>query len=268
MKQILALLTLASAATLFAQEATMDDKSAAAELAKKLSNPVASLISVPMQNNWDFGIGAANAMRYTANVQPVIPFSLSEDWNIITRTIVPIIYAEGTTVGASSKCGLGDINQSFFFSPKAPSAGGWIWGAGPVFLYPTATDDALGSEKFGLGPTAVLLKQENGWTYGLLANHLWSVAGPASRADVNAMFLQPFVSYTTKKFTTFGLAAESTYDWKNQQWTVPLNVSVSQLLKIGKQPISFGLGAKYYADGPNGGPDWGLRFTVTFLFPK
>lgn len=245
-----------------------DEKAKAAELAKKLSNPVASLISVPIQNNWDFGIGSANAMRYTANVQPVIPFSMSADWNVITRTIVPIIYAESPVAGGSDKSGLGDISQSFFFSPTAPTSRGWIWGAGPVFLYPTATDDALGGEKFGLGPTAVLLKQEKGWTYGLLANHIWSVAGPSSRADVNATFLQPFLSFTTKKFTTFGIAAESTYDWENQQWTVPLNVSVSQLLKLGKQPVSFALGGKYYAEGPDGGPDWGLRFTVTFLFPK
>jgi hypothetical protein len=245
-----------------------DEKAKAAELAKKLSNPVASLISVPIQNNWDFGYGSANAMRYTANIQPVIPFSISEDWNVITRTILPVIYAEGTTNGASSKFGLGDIVQSFFFSPKAPTSGGWIWGAGPVLLYPTATDDALGTDKFGLGPTAVLLKQQNGWTYGVLANHLWSVAGESGRADVNATFLQPFVSFTTKTFTTFGLNTESSYDWDNRQWTVPLNVSVSQLLKVGKQPIQFALGAKYYAEKPSGGPDWGLRFSVTFLFPK
>jgi hypothetical protein len=113
-----------------------------------------------------------------------------------------------------------------------------------------------------------MLKQENGWTYGALANHLWSVAGQGSTPDVNATFLQPFVSYTTKTFTTFGLNTESTYDWANSQWTVPLNASVSQLLKVGKQPMQFSLGAKYFAEGPSGGPDWGLRFSVTFLFPK
>ena len=131
-----------------------------AELAKKLQNPIASLISVPIQNNWDFGIGAANAMRYTANIQPVIPFSLTKDWNLITRTIIPVIYAESSVPGGDHTAGLGDIVQSFFFSPKEPTSGGWIWGVGPVFLYPSATDDALGAEKFGLGPTAVLLKQQ------------------------------------------------------------------------------------------------------------
>ncbi|MGH8533679.1 MAG: transporter [Gammaproteobacteria bacterium] len=247
--------------------ATDDEKATAAELAKKLQNPVASLISVPIQNNWDFGIGPENAMRYTANVQPVIPFSLTEDWNLITRTIVPIIYAEEPVRGFGDKAGLGDIVQSFFLSPKEP-VGGWIVGAGPVFLYPSATDDALGSEKFGLGPTAVLLKQQSGWTSGLLANHIWSVAGDDDRADVSSTFLQPFVSYTTKTFTTFGLNTESTYDWEHSQWTVPLNLLVSQLLKLGKQPIQLQLGGRYYAEKFDGGPDWGLRFTVTLLFPK
>ncbi len=266
--------------TLCAQETVTGDKAAAAELAKKLANPVASLISVPIQNNWDFGIGSANAMRYTANIQPVIPFSLGDDWNLITRTIVPVIYAESPVIGDNDKSGLGDVVQSFFISPKEP-VGGWIVAAGQVMLYPTATDQALGFGKWGAGPTALVLQQNHGWTYGLLANHLWSYANAgrysASSADdasdgsgaqVNATFIQPFVSYTTKTFTTFGLNTESTYDWPHSQWTVPLNVSVSQLLKLGKQPLQLSLGAKYYAEGPQGGPDWGLRFAITFLFPK
>jgi len=261
-------LALTTTTALFAQDAAADDKAAAAELAKKLSNPVASLISVPIQNNWDFGYGSANAMRYTANIQPVIPFSLNKDWNLITRTILPIVYAESPVVGGSSKFGLGDTVQSLWLSPKAPTSGGWIWGAGTVLLWPTSTDDALGVGKLGAGPTALALKQVNGWTYGMLFNHIWSYAGQGSNPDVNATFLQPFVSFTTKTFTTYGLNTESTYDWPHSQWTVPLNASVSQLVKIGGKPVQFQLGFKYYAEKPDGGPDWGLRFTVTFLFPK
>ncbi len=236
-----------------------------AELAKKLSNPVASLISVPFQNNWDFGIGPEDAMRYTLNVQPVIPFSIGKDFNLITRTIVPIISAESPVKDGDDRSGLGDIVQSFFFSPKAPTSGGWIWGVGPVILYPSGTDK-LSAHKWGAGPTAVLLKQDSGWTYGLLANHIWSLSGHGVN-DISATFLQPFVSYTTKTFTTIGLNTESTYDWENSQWTVPVNLSVSQLLKIGGRPIQFQVGGRYYADKPEGGPDWGLRFGVTFLFP-
>jgi hypothetical protein len=269
-----------STTTALAQDAATDEKAAAAELAKKLSNPVASLISVPIQNNWDFGIGSANAMRYTANIQPVIPFSLSEDWNLITRTIVPVIYAESPVAGGADKSGLGDIVQSFWASPKAPTDSGWIWGAGAVMLYPSGTD-GLSAHNWGAGPTALVLKQQNGWTYGVLANHLWSYAqtgghGPSDAGDasdgsdagINATFLQPFVSYSTKSFTTYGLNTESTYDWSHSQWTVPVNASVSQLIKVGKLPVQLSLGVKYYAERPIGGPDWGLRFAVTFLFPK
>jgi hypothetical protein len=251
-----------------AQEAGADPNAQAAELAKKLQNPVASLISFPVQNNWDFGIGDANAMKYTANIQPVVPLSLSKDWNLIVRTILPVIYAESPVPGGSPQSGLGDIVQSFFFSPKAPTSGGWIWAVGPVLLWPSATNTSLGSQKWGAGPTALALKQDSGWTYGMLANHIWSYAGVSTRQDVSATFMQPFVSYTTKTFTTFGLNTETTYDWTNKQWIVPLNLSVSQLLRFGKQPVSFSIGGKYYAEKPAGGPDWGLRFAVTLLFPK
>ena len=252
-----------------AQEAAPTDEAAkAAELAKKLSNPIASLISVPIQSNWDFGIGPENAQRFTANIQPVIPFSLNQDWNLVARTIVPVVSAQSPFPGGESQSGLGDVLQSFFFSPKAATSGGWIWGAGPALLYPTATEDSLGADKWAAGPTIVVLKQSHGWTYGLLGNHLWSYAGNADRGDLSATFVQPFVSFTTKKFMTFGLNTESSYDWKGRQWTVPLNVSVSQLLKVGTQPIQLGLGYKYVAEGSDMAADWGLRFVVTLLFPK
>jgi len=265
-----AALLLAGTPNLIAQDATDQSGGAepqAAELAKQLQNPVAALISVPIQNNWDFGIGPANAMRYTANIQPVVPLTLTKDWNLIIRTIMPVIYAESPVQGGSDHSGLGDITQSFFLSPKAP-VGGWILGAGPVALWPTATDDALGSEQWGAGPTIVALQQKNGFTYGALANHIWSYAGNDGRAAVNASFIQPFVAFTSKTFTTFGMNTESTYNWQAEQWTVPLNFSVSQLVKIGKMPVQFQLGYRYYVEKPDGGPDWGLRFTITFLFPK
>jgi hypothetical protein len=270
MKTKMTLLILSLPMMLFAAEpaepvAVADD---AAELAKKLSNPVAALISVPLQNNFDFGAGPnGDGFQYKLNIQPVVPFSLNADWNLISRTIVPYVYQEDV-IGTSSQSGLSDTVQSLFLSPKEPTGGGWIWGAGPVLLLPTATDDLLGTEKWGAGPTAVLLKQEHGWTYGALANHIWSFAGEDSRADVNATFLQPFLNYTTKKHTTFTLNSESTYDWENEQWTVPLNLGVAQLLKVGKLPVQFLVGGRYYAEKPANGPDWGLRFAITFLFPK
>jgi hypothetical protein len=237
------------------------------ELVKELANPIASLISVPFQNNFEFKLGPNNdGFKYTLNFQPVIPLSLHKDWNLITRTIVPIVDQTDVIAPNTSQGGLSDITQSFFFSPKKPVAG-MIIGAGPAFLYPSATDDLLGSEKWGAGPTLVLLKQEGPWTYGLLFNHIWSFAGDDHRNYVSSTFLQPFVAYATKTKTTFTLNTESTYAWHNDQWTVPINFLVSQLVKIGKQPVQFGLGFKVYAEGPSGAPEWGLRFTITTLFP-
>ncbi len=240
----------------------------AAELAKKLSNPVASLISVPFQFNYDEGFGPNDAGRMTLNIQPVIPVSINDDWNVIIRTIVPVIDMGSPAPGVGDASGLGDVVQSFFFSPKKPTDGGWIWAVGPVFLWPTATDDLLGGEQWGAGPTVLALKQENGWTKGVLANHIWSYTGNDSRAPVNTTFIQPFLSYTTPKQTTFTLNTESTYNWDTDQWTVPVNVVVSQLVKIGGSPVQFFVGGRYYAESPAGGPEWGLRAGVTLLFPK
>lgn len=267
MKTLLPLILLAALPlALPAQEAAHDD---AGELAKQLSNPVASLISVPFQANWDFGIGEEDATRFTLNIQPVVPFELNSEMNLIVRTILPVIYAEAPVKGLDDESGLGDTTQTFFFSPREP-VGGWILGAGPAFLWPTSTNDALGSGKWGAGPSLLALQQNHGWTYGVLANHLWSYADASSdeHSDVNATFVQPFLSYQFKTATTVGVNTESTYDWTADQWTVPINGFVSQVVNIGGHPTSFTLGGRYYAEAPEGGPEWGVRAVVTLLFPE
>lgn len=240
------------------------------ELAKQLSNPIASLTSVPMQLNYDEGYGPdGNGSRITLNIQPVIPVSIGNDWNMISRTIVPLISQEDVFAGTGSQSGLGDILQSLFFSPKALTASGWTWGAGPALLLRTASDDLLGTDKWSAGPTAVALKQtKSGWTYGALVNHLWSFAGDDARADVSATYLQPFLSKTLGKGRTLSLNIESSYDWTGEQWTVPLNIAYSKVTKIGTQLVSYQGGVRYYIESPDGGPEWGVRFTFTLLYPK
>lgn len=241
----------------------------AQELAKKLSNPIASLISVPFQYNYDHRIGTAeDGSKHVINFQPVVPVSLNADWNVISRTIVPLVPHQHHIVPFSGdQAGLGDVTQSLFFSPKKPT-NGIIWGVGPVVVVPTATQDYLGAEKWAAGPTAVALTQRNGWTVGILANHVWSFAGEAYRADIDTTFLQPFISYTTPDAWTFGLNTESVYDWTTDEWAVPINLTATKLLKVGQQPISVGGGLRYWADSPATGPKgWGARAIVTFLFP-
>jgi hypothetical protein len=248
-------------------EAMAEDSQA--EIAKQLNNPIAALISVPIQFNHDRDIGMADkGERQVVNIQPVIPISLNEDWNVISRTILPVVQQRDIPPGIDES-GMGDVLQSLFFSPKAPTANGWIWGAGPALLLPTASDELLGAEQWAAGPTAVILKQAHGWTYGALANHLWSYAGDEDRADVNATFLQPFLAYTTATFTTFTLNTESTYDWEAEAWSVPVNLMATQLFKIGNQPMSLQIGARYWAEAPDSAAEgWGLRLAYTLVFPR
>jgi hypothetical protein len=247
----------------YSQEA----KEASAEaLAKKLANPVASLISVPIQNNFDFGVGPFDGFRYNLNIQPVIPITLNEKWNMISRTIVPIISQSDVTGNGNSETGLGDIAQSIFFSPKEVK-NGMVWGVGPIFLLPTATNNFLGADKWGIGPNAVVLKLNGQWTYGALANHVWSVGG-SGNTDINATFFQPFVTYATKTGSSFSIASENTQSWDNDIFGGFVGAYYAKVTKIGKQMMQLGGGPKvFYGNNPFN-PDWGIRANIIFLFPK
>lgn len=241
----------------------------AGDLAKQLSNPIASLISVPFQQNIDFGAGpTGDGVKMTLNIQPVVPISAAPKWNIIVRTILPVVYQSDISAQGANEFGLGDTVQSFFLSPKKAGPSGVIWGVGPILLYPTATSKFLGGEKWGAGPTAVVLKQSGKSTFGLLANHIWSVGGDDDRDDVSITFMQPFYSYTTASATTYSLNTETSYDWKRDNWLVPINLSVAQLTKMGRQPVQVGIAGRYYAEKPKGGPDWGMRLVLTLLYPR
>ena len=239
------------------------------DLAGKLSNPVADLISVPFQSNWDQSIGRGrDGERFTLNVQPVYPMALNDAWNLISRTIVPLVYQDDVIRGHDD-VGMGDVLQSLFLSPVEPTSAGLIWGVGPVFLAPTATRDEIGGRKWGAGPTAVLLKQSHGWTCGALLNHVWSFAGSDGRSNVNQSFLQPFVSFSTHDAWTYSLNAESTYDWKADDWSIPVNATVAKLTNVGGLHLQLQGGVRYYLEHSEAGPrGLGLRITLTLLFPR
>lgn len=241
------------------------------ELAKKTQNPVADLISVPFQSNFNFDTGAKNAAVYVLNVQPVVPFHLTENWNLITRTIVPIINQPSLFPGpdsvSGSAWGLGDINPSLFLSPAKPGA--VIWGVGPTFTLPTATDSRLGSGKFSLGPTAVAATIQGPWVLGALINNQWSVAGWGKK-DVNQMLLQPFVNYNIGQGWYLTTSPVVTANWEaasGDRWTVPVGAGVGKLFRVGPLPINTSLSAYYNAEKPKFASDWQLRFQVQFLLP-
>jgi hypothetical protein len=218
-----------------------DDANSNAALAQKLANPIAALISVPFQFNWNGRIGPADKGQTAyVNFQPVIPIKVNQDWNIISRTVAPLTWQTSIFPGAGTQTGLGNIEQSFFLSPVQP-VGGLVVGAGPILYLPTATDKLLGTSETGAGPTAIALRIQGPWTYGVLANQVWGFAGPISDGarPINQVYMQPFVAYTTPTAWTFSLNSESQYDWNTQKWTMPFNFMVSKLVRFDKQPVSF-----------------------------
>lgn len=237
-----------------------------AELSKKLANPAAALISVPFQNNFDFNVGPFEGFRYGLNLQPVIPFSIGEKWNVISRAIVPFVSQSDVTWKGNSETGLGDTTLSFYFSPKE-AKNGIVWGIGPVLVVPTATDDVLGFDKWGAGPNALLVKLQGPMTYGAILNHTWSYAG-SGMTDINATFFQPFFTYSNKMGGSFTLASENTQSWDNEIFGGFVGAYYAQIIPFGTQLVQFALGPKvFYGNNPFN-PDWGIRFNVTLLFPN
>ena len=270
------------------QLATQETPAAATNsdaLRNAAQNPIASLISVPIQENFNFNIGPADRTQNVLNIQPVIPLKVSKDWNLIVRWITPVIYQPvsvaqetGPTVQTTGVYGLGDMNPSFFFSPSKPSK--IIWGIGPSFVLPTATNTTfLGQGKFSVGPSVVVLVQPKPWTIGFLANNIWSVAGQSNfnsegavnKPPVNAFLFQWFVNYNMKKGWYLTTSPIVTANWRASSgnvWTVPFGGGVGRIMKVGFQPVN--ITAQFYAnpERPAGTSPWGMRLQFVLLFPK
>ena len=245
----------------------------AQELAKLTQNPVGNLISVPFQNNTNFNTGPLNGTQNILNIQPVIPIELNKDWNLITRTIVPLIWQPAFVAGEGTQFGLGDIQLSGFLSPSEPGPGGLIWGAGAIAQMPTDTDARLGNKNWGLGPTAVVLRMEKGspWVYGVLVNNVWSLTSDERGGAYNNFLMQPFINYNFAGGTYIGSTPIVTANWKeesSQRWTVPLGLSVGHIFHLGRLPVNAQIGGYYNVIHPDNGPNWQLRLQVQLLFPK
>jgi hypothetical protein len=243
----------------------------AEQLAKLAQNPIANLVSVPFQNNTNFNTGPLNGTQNILNFQPVIPFSAGKDWNVITRTIVPVISQPATAPFDDRTNGIGDVQFSAFLSPA--KADGLIWGVGAIAQLPTHTNDALGNDRWGLGPTAVALRLEKGspWVYGALVNNVWSVSSSGSSPAYNNFLLQPFLNYNLPGGTYLTSSPVVTADWKadpSQRWTVPLGGGIGHIFHAGRLPVNAQLAAYYNVVHPDNGPNWQLRFQVQLMFPK
>src|SRR3954464_3632825 len=251
----------------FAQE---EHGASTGDLAKAAQNPIADMISVPLQSNFNFRVGPHDQLQYVLNIQPVVPITLNEEWNLITRWITPVISQPPLTVTGDREFGLGDINPSFFFSPKQPTHG-IIWGIGPTVVFPTGTDKTLTAGKYSLGPTFVALTIQGPWVLGVLVNNVWSVAGKNNRDSVNAMTLQPFINYNFHGGWYLTSAPIITANWETghgERWTVPVGGGFGRVLKLDKQAINAQLAAYYNVARPTEAADWQVRAQVQLLFPK
>ena len=235
-------------------------------LAKASQNPVANMISLPLQNNTDFNFGPDDDTLNTLNIQPVLPFSLNENWNIITRTIIPVVSQPGLTPGQGRKTGLGDTSFSAFFSPAV--AGKLIWGVGPAVLLPTNTDKRLGADEWGAGPSVVLLTMPGHWVIGTLVSNIWDIDG---NTPINRLTWQYFINYnfsggwylTSSPIMTANWEAES-----GEEWTVPVGGGFGRIFRIGKQPINAQLQYFQNLENPDNTGDWSIRAQLQFMFPK
>ena len=237
-------------------------------LAKKLSNPISDLVSVPFQFNWEQKVGPLELSQFVLNVQPVIPFTLNPDWNLILRVIVPFVGQPPFFAGDLGEFGIGDMTTSFFLSPH--SKGGFTVGVGPAVVTTQSYQPTISSGKYSIGPTAVALNQSGKSTIGVLWNQVWSFAGDPRRRSVNQMFLQPFFAYQATKTITLTVQSETTADWNatTDNWTVPINFLISKLSSFGIFPASYQFGAGVYAVHPSLGPQWKIRANIVVLLPR
>lgn len=241
------------------------------EIAKAAQNPIAHMISVPFENDFYPQTGPKKENEYVLEMKPVVPIPLSKDWNLITRTIVPIIQTPDLSSTLKGTSGIGDIQESLFFSPTKAAPGGIIWGAGPVISLPTATEDILGTKKFSIGPTAVVLSIRGHWLFGTLVQNLFSVAGPRARADVNQMLMQPFVNYNLRHGWYLTSSPIVTSNWEansNNRWTVPVGGGVGRIVHFGKRPVNMYAQVFRNVKRPDGTTSWSARFQMQFLFPR
>jgi len=241
------------------------------ELAKLAQNPVGNLVSVPLQYNGNLNFGPEKGTQSILNIQPVVPISISNDWNIITRTILPVIWQPSLGPGDSSVSGIGDLQFTAFLSPANPGA--WIWGAGAIVQAPTHSNSKLGNDNWGLGPSFVVLHLEKGspWVYGVLVNNVWSLGSSSDAPSYNNGLIQPFLNYNLPDGAYLTSSPVLTVNWKaegSQQWTVPIGGGVGKIFHFGKLPVNMQVAAYYNVVRPDNAANWQIRAQMQFMFPK
>lgn len=236
-------------------------------LAKASQNPVSSLISVPFENISSFNNGTGDAYVNTLLIKPVYPMALSENWNLINRGIVPVIYQGEVVDGIGSKFGIGDFAYQGFISPANP--GKLIWGVGPMITLPTGSS-RMTTDKWSAGPSIVALMMPGKWVVGGLISNIWSFAGDGDAASVNSFSFQYFVNYNMDGGWYLSSTPTISSNWKasSNKWTVPFGGGFGRVFKIGKQPVNASLKAYYNVARPDNASNWNISAQLVFMFPK
>lgn len=242
----------------------------ATELAKKSQNPVEKMVTIPFDSNFNFGYGPHQNTQYILNIKPVIPFALSDQWNLISRTIIPMQHQPNLFFNRDYMNGLGDINPSFFLSPANPGA--ILWGIGPTLVLPTATERQMGEGKYSLGPTFVLLTMPGRWVIGFLTYNVWSIGGQSNRPHVNSFEFQYFINYNMPQgwyLTTNSINTANWYAASNDRWTIPLGFGAGHVFTVYKQPVNVSLQAYNNLKSPQTtGANWQAQLNISLLFPE
>lgn len=240
------------------------------QLLKQLANPLSAMASVATLLDFDYHIGPGeDGHRTTLSFQPTVPLSLGEQWSIVSRSVLPVVYQEEITPGAGSQAGIGDLTEAVYAAKMEPGPRGWVWGAGPIVQIPIGSEDLLTNKKWSLGPSIAFVKQQDDLTYGLIASQLWSIGGSGQRPDVNVGLYSPFLTYQSTGLWNLELQVPFTYDFNAHQWTVPVLLTIEKLVSFQKVPVTISFGVRYWAEGPQSSPhDLAFRFGLTLAFPN
>jgi len=253
------------------QQATLEErKKSAEELLKELANPLSALASLAILTDFDYHIGPGlDGHRTTVNLQPTLPVHLGDQWNLISRSNLPVIYQEEIAPGAGTQFGVGDVTEALYLAAVEPTGRGWIFGVGPVLRAPTGSDDLMTAGKWALGPSLAAVQLKGDFNYGLIASQLWSFAGSDKRSDIEIGTLEPFVTYRAENLWNLSLRVPTSYDFISHQWIIPVSLTVEKLVSFQAYPVTISFGLRYWADGPDNGPhDLAFRFGLTFVFPN
>jgi len=250
------------------------------EVNKKMTNPTSNLWYLNFQqNNYRLDMGEDQGDRWNSNLnfQPVMPVALTEDYNLVTRPVIPLFISQPhpnseNPTEVDRTTGLGDITLMFNIAARPHLSGNWLLGLGPTFIFPAASTDATGQGKWQVGPSGIVGYLSKNWILAAFVQQWWSFAGDDSRASTNWMNLQPIATYFLHDGWSIGYSGNILANWEvngDNRWTVPIGLGVSKVVKFGKLPVKITLAGQYMPIHPDElGQKWNIQLTFAPVIPQ